>query len=73
MDEAAVGADEGIGRGVLPFGLHAQRTGGLESDAPSVEFIPFAVMAAKVPAIDLNSGGFGRRRSHDRSDLGDES
>ena len=70
MDEAAVGADEGVGGGVLPFGLHAGGAGGLEAEAPSVELLPLAVMALKVAAIDLDAGGFGVERSHGGSEFG---
>ena len=69
VDEAAVGADEGVGGGVLPLGLHACGAGGLEAEAPSVELVALAVMALQVAAIDLDARGGGKQRPHGRSIL----
>jgi hypothetical protein len=64
VDEAAVGADEGIGNAFLPFRLHARWTGGFETYAPTVKLLARALEAAQMVSINLNPGGFGVEQFH---------
>ncbi len=64
VDEAAVGADEGIGNAFLPFRLHARWTGGFETYAPTVKLLTCALVAAQMMSINLDPGGFGVQQFH---------
>jgi hypothetical protein len=64
VNEAAVGADEGIGNAFLPFRLHARWTGGFETDAPTVKLLTRALVAAQMMSINLDPGGFGVQQFH---------
>jgi hypothetical protein len=59
MDEVAVGADEGFGRGFCPFGCWPV------GQAPTVKPVsPGALEAASVASMDLDPVGLGMQQVH---------
>ena len=64
VNEAAVGANEGVCDAFVPFRLHACWTGGFETYAPTVKLLARALEAAQMVSINLNPGGFGVQQFH---------
>ena len=64
VNEAAVGANEGVRHAFVPFRLHACWTGGFETYAPTVKLLARALEAAQMVSINLNPGGFGVEQFH---------
>ena len=64
VNEAAVGADEGIRDAFLPFRLHAGWAGGFETHAPTVKLLTRALEAAQMMSINFDPGGFGLQQFH---------
>jgi hypothetical protein len=64
VNEAAVGADEGVCNAFMPFWLHAYWAGGFETHAPTVKLLTRALEAAQMMSINLDPGGFGVQQFH---------
>jgi hypothetical protein len=64
VNEAAVGADEGVCNAFMPFWLHAYWAGGFETHAPTVKLLTRALEAAQMMSINFDPGGFGLQQFH---------
>jgi hypothetical protein len=58
VEKSAMGANEGLGDGLLPIHPHAGGAGGLPAQATTMELVAGAVVALERLPVDLDPGGF---------------